>query len=129
MADFVGYPITVAETATYERAADELFSNDEHDQLREYLAFHPIAGDEILGAGGVRQLVWPFKSKGKDRQAQVIYFFRDLSLPLYMLAVLAEAKIVEFDDSWRGEMAQLAEMLVREHGVSTASRAVPESSA
>lgn len=129
MADFVGYLVTVAETATYEKDADELFSSEEHDRLRDYLAFNPVAGDEIRGAGGVRQLLWPCKAKGKARLAQVIYFFRNLNLPLYMLAIYADAKPVEFDDSWRGEMAQVAEDLVREHGKGVAPKVVPESSA
>ena len=129
MLRLVEYPITVAETASYQKDADELLTTEQHDRLRDCLAFHPLQGDEIAGAGGIRQLFWPFKDKGKERVAQVIYFYRDLHVPLYLLAIYAEAKPVEFDDSWRGEMSQLANMLVREHGRGTTPRAAPDSTA
>jgi len=43
---------TVAETPTFTRQADKLFTEDEKRELIDYLAEHPLAGDEIAGTGG-----------------------------------------------------------------------------
>lgn len=123
-----GYPITVAEMGAYAEEADQLFGAEEHERLKEYLAFLPNSGDMIAGAGGVRKFVWLFKSRGKNRQAHVIYYFRDLNMPLYLLAVYAEE--IEFDDEWRNDMARLVAILVEEHGKKwTRIPSSPESSA
>ena len=47
---------TVAETPTFSRQAAKLFSEDEKRELIDFLAEHPLAGDEIPGTGGVRKL-------------------------------------------------------------------------
>ena len=47
---------TVAETPTFTRQVERLFSEDERRELIDYLANHPTAGDEIPGTGGVRKL-------------------------------------------------------------------------
>ena len=46
---------TVAETPTFTRQADRLFSEDERRELIDLLAENPLAGDEIPGTGGVRK--------------------------------------------------------------------------
>jgi hypothetical protein len=110
------YPITLAELQTYAGDADKLFGEEEHDRLKERLAFLPDSGDMLAGTGGVRKLLWPYKDRrGQSREALILYFFRDLNMPLYLLAVFASGN-VDFDDQWRDEMAKLVARLVEEHG-------------
>lgn len=110
------YPISVAEMQSYSDDADKLFTEEEHDRLRERLAFAPDAGDIIAGTGGVRTLLWPYKGRrGRRREALVVYFFRDLNMPLYLLAVFANGKC-EFDEACREQMEKLVEQLIDEHG-------------
>jgi hypothetical protein len=110
------YPITVAELRSYSEDADKLFGEEEHDRLKEHLAFLPDSGDMLAGTGGVRKLLWPYKDRrGRSREALILYFFRDLNMPLYLLSVFASGNI-EFDDPWRDEMAKLVARLVAEHG-------------
>lgn len=47
---------TVAEMPLFIRQAAELFNEEEHKELIDFLAANPQAGDEIPGAGGVRKL-------------------------------------------------------------------------
>jgi hypothetical protein len=125
------YPISVAEMQTYSTDADKIFTEDEHDRLRERLAFAPDTGDVIPGTGGVRKLLWPYKDKrGRSREALIVYFFRDLNMPLYLLAVFADGEC-DFDDACREEMEELVTQLVEEHGKRWAALAwrKPESSA
>lgn len=126
------YPISVAEMQSYSADADKIFSEEEHDRLRERLAFAPDTGDIIAGTGGVRKLLWPYKGRrGRDREALVVYFFRDLNMPLYLLAIFADGKC-DFDDACREEMERLVNQLVDEHGKRWAALAwlqQPDSSA
>jgi len=46
---------TVAETPS-SRQADKLFNEDERPDLIDFLAEHPLAGDEIPGTSGVRKV-------------------------------------------------------------------------
>jgi hypothetical protein len=123
------YPITVAELGSYSNEADRLFTNEEHERLKERLAFWPDAGDVIAGAGGVRKLLWLYKDRrNRNCEALVLYFFRDLNMPLYLIALFADGEC-EFDDDFREEMAALVKELVEEHGKEWARLRKPENSA
>lgn len=123
------YPITIAEMATYTDDADKLFAEEEHERLKERLAFSPDTGDVILGTEGVRRLVWPYRDRrGRQSEALVLYFFYDLNMPLFLLAVFEDADC-EFDDGWRGEMAELVKQLVAEYGKQWRARRKSQSSA
>ena len=86
---------TVAETPIFSRQADKLFSEGERRELIEFLAEHPLAGDEIPGTGGVRKLRFGALGRGKRGGARVIYFYGGEEMPLY--ALLAYAKSAKTD--------------------------------
>lgn len=86
---------TVAETPTFTRQADKLFSQDERRELIDYLAESPLAGDEISGTGGVRKLRFSALGRGKRGGARVIYFYGGEDMPIY--ALLAYAKSAKTD--------------------------------
>ncbi len=86
---------TVAETPTFTRQADRLFSDSERKELIDYLANHPLAGDEIPGTGGVRKLRFAASGRGKRGGARVVYFYGGKDLPVY--ALLAYAKSAKTD--------------------------------
>ena len=66
---------TVAETPTFARQADKLFSEDEKRAVIDFLAENPLAGDEVPGTGGVRKLRFGASGRGKRGGARVIYYF------------------------------------------------------
>ena len=86
---------TVAETPTFSRQADKLFSESERRELIDYLAQNPLAGDEIPGTGGVRKLRFGASGRGKRGGARAIYFYGGVDMPLY--ALLAYAKSAKTD--------------------------------
>ena len=47
---------TVAETPPFTRQASKLFARDEKQEIIDFLAANPLAGDVIPGTGGVRKL-------------------------------------------------------------------------
>jgi mRNA-degrading endonuclease RelE of RelBE toxin-antitoxin system len=78
---------TVAETPIFIRRAESLLSEDEHADLITYLATHPMAGDEIVGTGGVRKVRYAAMGRGKSGGVRVIYYFYDEEMPIYALLI------------------------------------------
>ena len=75
---------TVAETPTFTRQADKLFSDQERSELISHLAENPMAGDEIPGTGGVRKLRFAAQGRGRRGGARVIYFYGGKTMPVYL---------------------------------------------
>ena len=84
-------PITVVETLTFQRQADDVWSDDEREAFVDFIARNPEAGDVIRDAGGVRKVRWGRGGTGKRGGTRVIYFFYNLDTPLYLLLVYAKA--------------------------------------
>src|SRR5262245_19720140 len=69
--------ITVAETEHFIRSTSALWSSTELDAFKDFIAFHPLAGDAIPGTGGLRKLRWARAGLGKRGGVRVIYYFYD----------------------------------------------------
>jgi hypothetical protein len=109
------YPITIAEMHSYTRDADEHFDLEEHENLKNFLALHPDIGRVIPDAGGVRVLQWPIKRNAKRPPARVVYYFRDLNMPLYMLALYKRGERIILNQCWRAKIRSLVTELVAQH--------------
>jgi len=92
---------TVAETPTFTRQADKLFSEGERRELIDHLAENPLAGDEIPGTGGVRKLRFAALGRGKRGGVRVIYFYSGEDIPLYALLAYAKSSKADLNPSER----------------------------
>ena len=99
---------TVVETPVFFRHAEQLLSEEEHDALIAYLAMYPLAGDEIVGTGGVRKMRFAAKGKGKSGGVRVIYYFYDLDVPIYALLIYAKNERVDLTGEQRKSVASFA---------------------
>ncbi len=103
---------TVAETPTFSRQADKIFSRDERLELIDFLARNPLAGDEIPGTGGLRKLRFAASGRGKRGGARVIYYYyADEAMPIYALLVYAKARKVDLTPNERRAVSALAAAL------------------
>ena len=102
---------TVAETPTFSRQADKLFSEDEKRELIDFLAEHPLAGDEIPGTGGVRKLRFTAFGRGKRGGARVIYYYLDEAMPVYALLAYAKTAKTDMTPDERRTVSKLAAAL------------------
>ena len=93
--------------------ADKLLSADERQDLINYLAEHPKAGEVIEGTGGVRKPRWRRGGQGKSGGVRVIYYFRDDCMPLYLLTLFAKGDKPNLTKAERNELANLTDALVR----------------
>jgi mRNA-degrading endonuclease RelE of RelBE toxin-antitoxin system len=83
--------ITVAETPTFMRQAESVWSSEEREAFVDFIAKNPEAGDVIPETGGVRKVRWIGQGRDKRGGTRVIYFFHDRSIPIYLLLVYAKA--------------------------------------
>lgn len=82
--------ITVVEMPTYLAKAEKLMSEEDRQAVVTMLAEDPECGVLIRGTGGVRKVRVALQGRGKSGGARVIYFFHDLDMPLYALAIFAK---------------------------------------
>jgi hypothetical protein len=71
-------------------------------------------GDVIPGTGGIRKLRWRARGSGKRGGARVIYYFRDLNMPVFLLAVYAKGEKMNLTMHERELMQRVVATLVRE---------------
>ena len=102
---------TVAETPTFTRQADKLFSENEKRELIDLLAENPMAGAPIPGTGGVRKLRFAASGQGKRGGARVIYYYLDEARPIYLLLAYAKAAKTDLTPDERRTVAALAAAL------------------
>ena len=99
---------TVAETPTFVRQADKLFTEEERRALVGYLAENPLAGEEIPGTGGVRKLRFAASGRGKRGGVRVIYFYGGKGIPIYALLAYAKSARTNLNPAERRAVAGVA---------------------
>jgi hypothetical protein len=67
------------------------WSADELDDLKDFIARNPFAGDVMPGTGGLRKLRWGRAGKGKRGGTRVIYYYYNETAPLYLFMAYAKA--------------------------------------
>ena len=104
--------ITVAELGEYQRRAAKLLAESERQDIVNYVAAFPKAGDLIKGTGGVRKLRWRRGGKGKSGGVRVIYYFHNERVPLYLLTVFAKNERADLNQAERNALVKLVDVLV-----------------
>jgi len=117
------YPITVAEVSLASEMMDKFLSVEQRDELVDCLAFQPNVGEAISASSMVRRNVFEFEdSGGKAFEVSAFFFFHDLNVPLYILAVYIGDYEVQPNEREVETMNKLAAELV-EHSRNCAIRA------
>jgi RelE toxin of RelE / RelB toxin-antitoxin system len=100
--------VTILEFPTFVRDAERLFTADELDALRQFLAASPLAGAVIPATGGVRKLRASVAGKGKRGGARVIYYFCDEDVPLALIAAYSKGEKANLTGKEKAELRVLA---------------------
>lgn len=85
-----GVPVSVVETPQFVRQADAVWTDDERHEFVDYIARNPETGDVIPETGGVRKVRWRRQGTGKRGGVRVIYFYHNVTTPLFLLMVYAK---------------------------------------
>jgi len=102
----------IAELPSYIRLADKLLSAEERQDLIDYLALHPKAGDIMDHTGGVRKLRWRRGDQGKSGGVRIIYYYHSEFMPLYLLTLFTKGTKENLTKAERNELADLVDLLV-----------------
>lgn len=108
------YNITIAELESSSRDAAAIFTEEEYEALINHLAVYPESGKVIPDTGGIRKLRWKARGQGKSGGARVIYYFRDLNMPVYLLAIYAKGEKLDLTSKEKRLMRSLVDEIVRE---------------
>lgn len=109
------YWITVVELPNYEKAIAGVLTDDEAAGLIAFLAQHPDDGVVIPNTGGLRKLRWGARGKGKSGGARIIYYFRDLNMPLYLLTAFVKGEKIDLTKREQAALRRTVETLVEQH--------------
>ena len=107
--------ITVVETPSFLAAAGKLMGDEERFAIVNMVAEDPECGVLIRGTGGVRKVRVPLEGRGKSGGARVIYFFHDLEMPVYLLAIFAKNRKASLSQSEKATLKKATTTLVQIH--------------
>lgn len=111
--------VTIVETRSYLARAETLMNSDEREAVKTALAADPECGVVMRGTGGVRKLRVALQGRGKSGGARVVYYFRNQSMPLFLLAIFAKNEKDNLSAAERAQIAALVYTLVRTYGRSS----------
>lgn len=109
------YPVQFAFLRSFRKEAPEIWTEKEIEILCDFLSLNPEAGNVIPGTDGVRKLRWGYQGRGKRGGARVIYYFRDLNMPLYMIAVYKKSEKETLSRAEILELKKLVNEIVKAH--------------
>ncbi|TCK17658.1 RelE toxin of RelEB toxin-antitoxin system [Thiogranum longum] len=104
--------ITVAETGTFQRKANQLLSEEEKSDLIAYLSENPQSGVLIQNTGGIRKLRWARSGGGKSGGVRVICYFHSEIMPLYLLTVFGKNEKANISMKEKQVLSRLVKELV-----------------
>ena len=119
------YYIEVVEMPGFSRDADRLLSEDERQEMTSCLACHPFAGDAVDGVACVWVFRWPPGNRVQKRSFRVVYFFRDLNTPVYLLALYEKGERLSITRQDKEDMVKLAKEIVESYGLKWTEQDVP----
>ena len=107
---------TVVETPTYLAIANKLFSEEERADIVAMLAAAPECGDLIRGTGGFRKVRVARKGMGKSGGARVVYIWRNLRFPVFLITVFAKNQKENLSMAERNTLRKRADNIFETYG-------------
>jgi mRNA-degrading endonuclease RelE of RelBE toxin-antitoxin system len=105
-------PVTVVETAEFQRRAERLFTAGEVEAIKDYIAYNPTAGFLVRGTGGVRKMRFGERGSGKRGGARVIYYYDGDAVPIFLFTACAKAVRDDLTRTQRNELEQVVSEII-----------------
>ena len=84
---------TIIETLEFSKQAAKIWSEDELDHFKVFLATNPKHGQVIPRTGGYRKIRWSLKDSGKRGGVRVIYFNYTKEKCIELLAIYNKSNV------------------------------------
>lgn len=101
-------------------------TDDDVDDLVNYLAEHPTAGVAMVGTGGCRKLRFAGRGKGKRGGLRTITFYTGEHLPVFLITVFAKGERSNLSQSERNRLGLTTKAIVSEYQSKVAKLAQKE---
>lgn len=106
------YWITVVEMPSFDNDVKTHLTPEKLDGLIAFLARHPDEGAIIPDTDGLRKIIWGGRGDGNDSGAQIVYYFRDLNMPLYLIASIRRGERLRLTKAEKAKMRMLVSEIV-----------------
>lgn len=84
--------LTVVETQAFLRTTAAFWSDVDRAEFVSFIAANPLAGDLLVGSGGLRKVRWTASGRGKRGGARVITYAQLDDGQIWLLVGYAKAK-------------------------------------
>ena len=82
----------IIETRIFTEKICNILTDDEYDELQNYLVKEPTSGDIIKGSGDLKKLRWKLKTSGKSGGIRNIYYYIQDRHQIYMIYVYCKLR-------------------------------------
>jgi hypothetical protein len=89
-------------------------TEEEIEELIDFISLSPMAGDEIKGTGGCRKLRIAGRGKGKRGGYRTITFYSGEAMPVYLITVFGKGERSDLSQGQRNELRKLTSILVED---------------
>lgn len=106
--------LTVIETPTFLKDVKRAgLDEEERRSLINFLAANPTAGVVLEGTGGVRKVRFAGEGTGKSGGYRVVYYFHDMDIPLFALALFAKNEKANLTQAERNELREIMPRIIK----------------
>jgi len=106
----------VVETNEYLRRARQCgISDEEREEIVDFIAGQPTAGDEISGTGGARKVRFARPGQGKSGGYRVITFFSGPDIPVFLITVFAKNEKANISKAERNALKKILGQLANDY--------------
>lgn len=88
-------------------------SEAERHAFITFIAGHPEDGAVMVGTGGVRKSRWGVGARGKSGGVRVVYYYHNLTMPIFLLTVFAKNERDNLPQRERNTLRQVVTEIVR----------------
>lgn len=115
MIEASAYEIKVIRLPSFLRQSEALLTSDQCQGLLHYLGDQPDAGSVIPDTSGLRTLLWPGARHRRPPAARVFYYFRDLNMPIYLIAAIDGSEEFDLSQLEKAKLRHVVTEIVNEH--------------
>lgn len=108
-------PMAVIETEGFLSRSKAILTESERRDPVARLGANPEAGELVPGTGGVRKIRWAISGRGKRGGARVIYYYHNLSIPLFALDIYAKNEKANLTEADKRSLRRLLPILVSQY--------------
>lgn len=95
------------ETEMFSSLVNKYLSDNEYNELQNFLMRHPDAGKIMRGGGGIRKMRWARNGVGKSGGIRAIYYWAKSKDEIYMLAIYAKSEKENIDNKTLTKIVKL----------------------